>query len=255
MIKKRFVLLLCMTLFLTSFGVAQVTMDISGISNEAYSIGDELRFTALVIELGEKVREEVSITISDVKESQSFNEMVPANTEYVFTLEDGLPSGIWNIQIEYKDETFEKSFTIKEKSSVEFDIEGDTLIITNTGNVRYQKTIEITIGETKQSKTLNIPIGEEREWKLIAPEGTYDILITDGETSISRKNIQLFGTGNVVGAVDEGLVGYSGFGSTPSESLEDRFISLNKLPLSIVFVVVIFGLGILIAIERATKRR
>ena len=83
------------------------------------------------------------------------------------------------------------------------------------------------------------------------------VQVTDGETSIKKENVQLFGTGNVIGAVDKELYGYTGFvGANEPTSLEDRPSSLKKLPLALVFVAAV---GILIALvfveRRLTKKQ
>lgn len=252
--KKTILILLIVTIL--PLITANYSLDINGLQSESYAVGEELKFNIILLENSNKITGNIEISIYDIRETKTIQKTISSDQQTSIPLEKDFPSGLWTIEASYNNETVERTFTIQEKSSIEFNIEENKLIIKNNGNVRYQKTIQITIGETKQSKTLNIPVNEQKEWELVAPKGVYDIHITDGESTFTKKNIQLFGTGNVIGAIDENLIGYSGFGSAPtSGNIEDRFISLNKVPLALIFVLVVFGLGILIGIERVTKKR
>jgi len=250
---QKIILILITTLFFPVI-VANTSFDISGLQSKSYSVNENLEFNIILLKDGEKISENIKILIYDIQKTKKIEKTIPSDQQTSIPLEDNFPSGLWTIEASYENETIERTFTVQEKSSIEFKIEDGKLIIKNNGNIRYQKTIQITIGDTKQSKTLNIPINEQKEWELVAPKGTYYIHITDGKNTFTKKNIQLFGTGNVIGAIDENLIGYSGFGSAPAAGdIEDRFISLNKVPLALVFILVVFGLGILIGIERYTK--
>lgn len=255
MMIKRGIVYLSILVCCMTYVSAAYNIDIIGLKTEEYNVGEDLTFTTIVLEDGIRKNVPVEVEIYDLQEKTFIQRSGESGNQIIVNLDTRYPSGLWTIYAKAGEDSIERTFTIHEKSSVEFGIEEDKLIIKNTGNIRYQKTVQISIGETKQSKTLNIPVGEQKEWTLIAPEGVYDIEVTDGETSFSKKNIQLYGTGNVIGAIDEGLIGYSGFGTTPVEDIEDSFISLDKLPIAIVFVLVVFGLGILIAIERVTRHR
>jgi len=145
---------------------------------------------------------------------------------------------------------------VEENPEIEFLIEADELIIRNIGNVRYTKTIQITIGTETNSYAQNIRAGDEKILKLISPDGTYNIQVTDGETSIKKENVHLFGTGNVIGAVDKELVGYTGFaGANDPASLKDQPASLSKLPLALIFVAAIGILIVLVIVERRLSKK
>ena len=80
---------------------------------------------------------------------------------------------------------------------------------------------------------------------------TGDILLTDGETTISRQNIQLYGTGNVIGAIDSELVGYTGFANVADpENVQNSSASAKKFPSTIIFIIAVVFLAILVFIER-----
>lgn len=231
-------------------------MDVSGLKSEEYSIGDEVNLKVVLLSGTEIVNDKVDVVIRDALGKKEIKRVVDSNTDFGVKIEVDFPSGLWMVIANYKDLRVDRSFLVGESLNIEFLIEGDELVIRNNGNVRYTKTISIKIGDKTNSYVQNIGAGDEKRLKLISPRGSYDIEVTDGKNTIRRQNIELFGTGNVVGAIDKNLVGYTGFaGADERIDVRDRPISLNKLPVSIVFVVAVFILGILVFFERRMARK
>tara|TARA_Y100000310_G_scaffold94081_1_gene91710 strand:+ start:4315 stop:6408 length:2094 start_codon:yes stop_codon:yes gene_type:complete len=105
-------------------------------------------------------------------------------------------SGTWNIVAEFDGILDQRDFEILKNQKVEFKFEDSVLIIKNIGNSIYNKTISILIGdEKKELKDLDINVGEIRKFNLKAPQGEYNVLVEDGETS-NESNIFL--TGSVI---------------------------------------------------------
>ena len=97
-----------------------------------------------------------------------------------------------------------------------------------------------------------LDLGKSIEYRLVAPEGDYNIKITDGVTTLERKQVQLTGTGQIIGALDQksttsGITG----GISPDEGDEIALLNyMKKSPLIYVFILVVFGVTILLAIQR-----
>ncbi len=249
--KPYYLLSIVYCLLLVSLASAEFSIDISGLKTDDYNPGEEATFKIILLENGNQVSKEVTYEITDLLEKIKITDKTTSSQDTSFKIEKEFTSGIWTITANYQDTQVKRTFTISENQEVEFLIEGDELIIRNTGNTRYTKTIQITIGTETNSYAQNIRPGDEKILKLISPDGTYDIQITDGVTSIKRENIRLFGMGNVIGAVDPELVGYTGFaGANDPTSLEDRPSSLSKLPLALIFVAAIGILIALVIVER-----
>ncbi|MFH1451902.1 MAG: hypothetical protein ABIF88_01870 [archaeon] len=247
-------LALVYTLSLVSAG--EISIDISGLKSEEYTVGENINFNVILLDDGIQTEKEVEIELSDALAKKKISKTTTSNIGDSINIENDFPSGLWIITAIYADAKVERTFTVKENSEIEFIIENDELKIINNGNVRYTKTIQIKIGDETNSYAQNIGIGEEKRLKLISPKGTYDIEVTDGDKTISKESVQLFGTGNVVGAVDIDLVGYSGLaGITETADIEDRAVFLDKLPLSVVFVAIIGVLGVLVAVERKLSKK
>lgn len=118
--------------------------------------------------------------------------------------------------------TSESTFTIKEKMDVNVEIINKTVILTNVGNVPYNNSILIKIG----NESLNIDdvllLDESKKYALSAPNGEYEIeIITVGETKV-KESVLL--TGNVIGVKE--LSGIE---------------VLAKYPLAWIFIILILG--------------
>jgi len=254
-IKQKFLtaLILLTTISMVS---AEISIDISGLKSEDYNFGENLNFNVILLDNSNKIAGDVEVTISDALGKKKATKTVKANEGVYIKIENDFPSGIWNIVAVYGEEKVERTFTIGENSAVEFLIEGDELVIKNLGNVRYTRTIQIKIGDSVNSYAQNIGVGEEKRLKLVSPKGIYNIEVTDGEVTLKKESVQLFGTGNVVGAVDPELVGYTGLaGTSEPQTAGDRSVFLDKLPLTLVFVGVIGVLAILVAVERKVSKK
>ena len=245
-----------LVLFLMSFVAAEISIDVS-LDKETYSVGENVKYTIRLLEDEQEISGDVDVVFSDALGRDVFEKNVMANVENEFPIEGGYFGGHWNVEASYQDAEGKGIFIVQENSEVKFLIEEDNLIIRNLGNVYYTKTVQITIGDKIQTISPNIPVGGEKELKLVAPAGVYNIKVSDGDVSFSQENVELFGTGNVVGAVDQGLVGYAGLGGVGEDpsNIDDRFFSLDKLPVALVFVGAVFGLGILLLIERRYAKK
>lgn len=124
--------------------------------------------------------------------------------------------------------------------------------------MRYTKEVQIKIGDETESYVQSIPIGGQKVWILIAPEGDYNIEVTDGTNTFKKNNVRLtsIGTGNAIGAMSEtqqitGLLG----GPIDPKEIDKAFIPSNKSYVAITFILAVFGLGILLLIERRKSRK
>jgi len=234
------------------------SIDIAGIQSEEYAVGTDMELEVLLLEGTALIDGTTTLTLEDALKKKQVTHTVPSNTRVRIPIEADFTGGLWTITAQYQDATVERDFVVGENQEVSFKIDGDELIITNVGNSRYTRTIEITIGDVSNSYAQNLGAGEEKRLTLISPEGQYDLIVTDGKTTLKKQNIQLFGTGNVIGAVDTELVGYTGFaGADDVATARDKGVNLSKLPLSLTFIAAIFILGILVFAERklAKKRK
>lgn len=256
---KKVVTLLALSLFLISLVVAQdYSIDISLKTNAPINVGEDLEYTIRLLDGTTQISDNVDVVFSDVLGKKEISQSVKANEENSLTIGTYFPSGLWNIKATYKEISAESVFTVAENTDIKIIIEGDKLIIQNNGNERYTETIYVKIGDKISSKTLNIASGAEKQWQLIAPEGSYSIEITDSQNNIlmSRREVQLYGTGNIIGAIDTDLVGYAGLGGAEDpDAIEENFFSSDKMLITTIFVGAALVLGVLYLIDKKYQKK
>ncbi|MDD5193588.1 MAG: hypothetical protein PHF67_03295 [Candidatus Nanoarchaeia archaeon] len=105
--------------------------------------------------------------------------------------------GPWKINAHYKNTETNELFNVGDVKRASIILNGDSLIIENTGNVVYDKKILITIGNEDQTANIFLNIGQTKTIKISAPVGEYTIKVDDGENQVTEKGVSL--TGTVVG--------------------------------------------------------
>ena len=107
--------------------------------------------------------------------------------------------GTWSIVSEFDGLVMEREFEMMSLQKVEFDFEEAVLVVRNVGNVLYNKSIDVNIGDDIMTLDLKIGVGEVRKFSLEAPIGNYEVVVGDGDYEISR-NVLL--TGNAISISD-----------------------------------------------------
>lgn len=113
-------------------------------------------------------------------------------------------AGLWKIFGTFDKIGEEREFEMIRNSRMEFNITDGVLAVSCVGNWECNDTIEINIGEELQEIDLTMDLGEVRKFSLKAPQGEYDVTISDGENSINR---QVLLTGNAISVKDFKEVG------------------------------------------------
>ena len=184
---------------------------------------------------GEKIASKTFISIKNGK--NKILEQVEVNTDEVYEFPISykeLPSTWKVVAVSNKLES-EAVFTITEKEAISIEIINKTVIITNMGNVVYNKTAFVKIGEEPINIDVYLKVGESQKYLLTAPDGSYNIEIVSGEERAGVQGVTL--TGNAVDIKKSS-------GSTGS---------LINSPFVWIFILVIFGLAVLIYIKGRNK--
>ena len=191
---------------IASFEINQVpTSLILSLSDTLINPGDELTIGADVLDQsGKNLAGQISgkiVSPSGEKENIVFTTGEFAKKQFA----TNATAGLWKIVAFYNKIGQEKEIEVKELQKIEFAIEDSILIIKNIGNVLYNKTIEINIGNETKSLDLNIEVGESRKFNLGAPKGEYDVVASDGDNQISQKVLL---TGNAISIKDLEDIGF-----------------------------------------------
>lgn len=246
--------------FLTLFSiVAAQSLEIEFPNGKTFGAGDPITFkVTLYDDNGNPIDGQILVSIEDAEKKAIKQETVESKEVVSVNLGETASSGQGIITTEYQDIKRIEFFEIGRVETASFELEGTSLKVTNIGNTRYNKVIKITIGETEGTKQPDLDIGESIIYRLVAPEGSYNIRVTDGLTSLIRGGIPLSGTGQVVGAIDESASGRTPLTgvASPDENSDEAILSYIKRNTFIyVFIVAIFAAMILLGIERRYKNK
>ena len=110
--------------------------------------------------------------------------------------------GFWTIEASYDVLKTKRTFFVEEVEKLSYEVLNQTLAIKNIGNVLYNKDIEISIADKNEIRKINLDIGEEKRFKLLAPDGNYDISINEGINESAKPIGNSFLTGNAIGIRD-----------------------------------------------------
>jgi len=145
---------------------------------------------------GEKIESVAIITIKNA--DNAIMEQVEKLTDKFleFPIAYNEPPSKWSVFAISNGLTAESAFSIKEKEKITLELVNKTLILRNVGNVLYNKTILVKIGDESLNINAFLEVDEAKKYTLTAPDGEYNIeVITDGE---SRLSDSVFLTGKVI---------------------------------------------------------
>jgi len=169
---------------------------------------------------------QVRYEIFDNKNNLLFAKLGETNENFAYYITQNDTPGYRTIIASINDVSTQRFFYVPEIEKAEILLTNSTLKIKNIGNVLYKKNVAVEIGGNAEVIEVEMEVGESALYGLHAPEGTYNVKVTDGLDKVSAQGISL--TGNSI-KITEGL-GSSG------ESL------LNRYPLVWVFIIGVLGL-------------
>ena len=97
-----------------------------------------------------------------------------------------LPSE-WTIKASSNDLSSEATFNVKAVEGIKTEIIDKTLIITNTGNIPYNKIVLVKIGDQPLNIEVMLDVGESQKYTLSAPDGEYQVdVVIDGQSNVNE---------------------------------------------------------------------
>lgn len=200
------------------------------LDNEDIEPGTNLRAkTVLHDQTGEPID---AISIITVKKSK--NEIIiqseQASGEYMeLPILYNEPPANWTIFAVSSQLSTEVSIVIKNKSEVSIDVVNGTILIKNIGNVPYNDSVFVKIGE---NSSINIPVflevDKSIEYVLNAPDGEYFVeVISNGESKFGNN---LFLTGRAIDIKEKNLMNFN---------FSNTFVW-------VFIIVILFGVGFLV---------
>ncbi|MEK6906187.1 MAG: hypothetical protein AABW81_01045, partial [Nanoarchaeota archaeon] len=176
--------------------IKQVPTNIEIISeSKELEPGTNLRVKALLHDqTGEIIDSTVMISLK--RDTTIFKQQEIQTGEILeFNIPYNEPPLEWKIFAISNQITSEISLPIKEKRDVKIELINQTLIVTNMGNVQYNETLFVKIGENTTNLDVSVKVGKNEEYILIPPNGTgiYDINIINEESKeiITKKGVSM----------------------------------------------------------------
>jgi len=226
--EKRGAILLILLLSLSLVASEKLDVEIGN----AYSPGDEIEFRILLFDdANNRKPGNVGYQVVDYYTDVISEGSVESGERVVFKLPENAIRGHWGIIATYEDVEKRELFEVGESELASIVLEIDELVITNIGNVPYRKQISISIGGQQETALVPLALGQTKRIRLTAPDGEYEVRVSDGteDNDLVFNGVSL--TGNVIGLEREEA---SGFGRY---NLVILFLTVLGL-----VVVIVFGL-------------
>ncbi|MEK6910673.1 MAG: hypothetical protein AABW82_02765 [Nanoarchaeota archaeon] len=189
--------------FNSNVKIAQVAKEAKiALNKESILPGEELIYTVLVYDQTNqdmKAVGEVVIVSSDGKILSS--KSVSSGDASTLLIASNSTPGLWSVKGKVGEIITKKDFNIENLEKVSFEMMNSSLTVRNIGNVFYNKSIEIKIGDVSELKQINLMVGESKRYRLAAPDGNYEVKISEGIETESLGSVFL--TGKTVSVQEE----------------------------------------------------
>ncbi|RLG15986.1 hypothetical protein DRN69_02010, partial [Candidatus Pacearchaeota archaeon] len=171
---------------------------------------------------GEKISSNATITIKN-KDNQILEQTEKQTDEFLeYLIPNNEPPSNWSVVAVSNKLTAEAVFRIKEKEEVKVELINKTITLTNIGNVPYNKTVSIKIENESLGIDVSLEIGESKKYLITAPDGQYQVeILTDEGKKIT------------------------GMATLTGREIGIRELSKERIKKSIIWVVMIFVLGLI----------
>ena len=161
------------------------------IENPEIEPGESITLKAILHDqTGESIESTSTIMIKDENNLMMEQIDLTNGETFEYFIKSNQAPAEWKIQAASNSLTTESKFTILEKADVKVDVINKTVIVTNVGNVFYNKTILVKVGDESLNVNVSLGIDESEKYILKAPNGEYQIeVITEEGNELSEMAI------------------------------------------------------------------
>jgi hypothetical protein len=185
---------------------------------------------------GENIESNAIITVKDDK--NIILEQVEKLTGefFEFPIVYNEPPAEWTIVAVSNKITNNANFEIIEKEAVNIELINRTITITNSGNVFYNKSVSIKIGNESKEINVSLDVDEFQKYTLTAPNGEYEIkVMADGENKVEQ-SVML--TGKLISV----------------KEASNNVFTLVRYPFVWIFIIAVMGFVAFIVFKKGYKR-
>ena len=146
------------------------------IDNKYITPGGSAKIKAILHDqTGEPIDSLVFITIKDQNDKILEEDEIKTNELLEYPIRANEPPAEWKVFAVSNQLKAEEEFQIKVNEKVDINVVNKTLLVTNIGNVPYNKTLLVKIGGTPLNIPVMLSIGESKKYVLSAPSGEYKV--------------------------------------------------------------------------------
>lgn len=136
------------------------------------------------------------ITIKNSKNKIIEQKEIKTGEFFEYLIKNNEPPAEWQVFAVSNRLTTEDRFNIKIKEEISIEIVNKTVLVTNIGNVVYNKTLLVKVGDNPLNIPVLLDVGESKKYTLSAPDGEYNVEIISDEGSHTGGVMSL--TGGVI---------------------------------------------------------
>ncbi len=137
---------------------------------------------------GKNIEKQIKLTVKNNYDEIVVQTSVPTDEVFNQSIKYNEPSAEWDVIAEFQSLKEEKQFRIVQKQDIGISIVNDTILIKNTGNIPYNKSVSVKIGEEDVPIEVYLEVDETKEYQLKAPDGTYKIEVQGEDKSITASS-------------------------------------------------------------------
>ena len=146
------------------------------LNNQNFDPGTDLVFKPMLLDQsGLPIIDEVSVIIRDESGLRIFERLVQSSSSVVFPLSSNMTAGYYDLEISREDISAYSQVYVNEKAIVAFVLVNNTLIVENTGNIPYNKDVQIELNGKPFLKKVVLGLGESAEYTLTGENGEYTV--------------------------------------------------------------------------------
>ena len=251
---RKFLIMLLIVMILPAVMAQSIKIEFSS-PEKIYAVGDNINLKVSIFDASNKlVSDQVNLVIEDPIKITKIEQTIQSGRFVDISLGENPLNGNWKVTADYNGIKTTENFIIDINEKARFELKDDVLTVTNIGNIQYTKTVKIIIGDRVGIKKPVLNIGEGVSYRLLAPDGVYDVVVSDDGVSnpLSKSGVAL--TGEVIGILDQSLGGSDALTGTLGPN-ENNYTLFKRNKFVYVFMLVIVGATILIAVERYYRKK
>ncbi len=158
---------------------------------------------------GQEINSSVSFTVRN--SNGEIMDQKNATTGQMFSIPVSYDdvSGAWSIFAESDGLTAQAAFKVLKNSAISASLINTTLLVTNKGNVPYDDSIYVKVGNQTIAFNVSLDVGQSQKYVLKAPDGNYQIEVSSSDgNSLYSGRVLLTGNAVNVQQATQGVVSF-----------------------------------------------